>query len=356
MSPKVSIIMPVYNAQEFLHQTLDSLLTQTMKDFELIAVDDGSTDDSAAILESYKANDPRIRLIHQTNQTTSAARNNGLPAATGKYIIFLDSDDIFRKTMLEEAYEAAEKYQADVVAFNYFDYDHKTHKAYKTKSIFPSSRLVSQTERAALFDLKPMTWNKLLLRSFVEKEQLRFQVLPKYDDIYFGRMSVYLAKRVYYLKKTFVYYRTNNINSVQGNPNKHFLAFLQTDVAICSELRRRNITDPVIMEHVRKKINLHLRFVLNPHYDINDIRQAFAFLKEHIATDLYGIENNIPKDSYADLVCKSSGLDEYYLRQINLYYVLKSSVAYRTGNILTQSFTAVRNRLSSFRAGRALRL
>ena len=110
---KVSVIIPVYNVEPYLKQCMDSVVGQTLKDIEIICVDDGSTDGSLDILKEYATEDSRIQIIEQKNAGAGAARNNGMRHATGKYLSFLDSDDFFEPRMLEKAYDLAEKDQAD---------------------------------------------------------------------------------------------------------------------------------------------------------------------------------------------------------------------------------------------------
>ena len=112
---KVSVIIPVYNVEQYLNQCLDSVINQTLKDIEIICVDDGSTDNSFKMLEEYAQKDNRIKVIHQKNKGAAAARNEGLYIAQGKYLSFLDSDDFFEIDMLEQMYNCAEKYNTDIV-------------------------------------------------------------------------------------------------------------------------------------------------------------------------------------------------------------------------------------------------
>ena len=141
---KVSVVIPVYNVEAFLHECVDSVLAQTMQDFEIILVDDGATDNSGAICDEYGDKDPHIRVIHQPNGGLSAARNTGLDAATGEYVYFLDSDDYIAPNTLERLCDKAEKERAEVVFFDatvFFDgcepdpkvYQYHRSKEYATK-------------------------------------------------------------------------------------------------------------------------------------------------------------------------------------------------------------------------------
>jgi len=117
--PKISVIMPVYNSEQFLDMAVGSVLTQTFEDFELILVNDGSTDNSPALCNRYKEQDSRVVVIHQENGGICAARNAGLSAAHGEYICFIDNDDEYMPKLLEENYRLAKQHDADVVKFGY---------------------------------------------------------------------------------------------------------------------------------------------------------------------------------------------------------------------------------------------
>ncbi len=117
--PFFTVIVPTYNVEEYLEECLNSILAQTFRDFELLAVNDGSTDESLRILETYANQDSRIRIIQQQNKGLSAARNTGLTEATGKYCLFVDSDDIIHPQLLEICHYFLTQYDADLVAFGH---------------------------------------------------------------------------------------------------------------------------------------------------------------------------------------------------------------------------------------------
>ena len=115
--PVISVIVPVYKVEPYLHQCLDSVLAQSFTDFELILIDDGSPDNCGAICDEYAARDSRIYVIHQENAGQGKARNVGMDRASGKYLIFLDSDDYWLPTTLEALYTEAERNQTQVLVF-----------------------------------------------------------------------------------------------------------------------------------------------------------------------------------------------------------------------------------------------
>ena len=112
---KLSIIIPIYNVERYLEETINSVLKQTFTDFELILVDDGSTDNSGKICDKYAQKDSRVKVIHKPNGGVSSARNAGVDNATGEFIGFVDSDDIISEVMYEGMINIAEKYGADIV-------------------------------------------------------------------------------------------------------------------------------------------------------------------------------------------------------------------------------------------------
>ena len=127
---KVSVIMPVYNAETYLEEAIECLICQTLKEIEIICVDDGSTDRSLEILEEYSKRDDRIKILHQRNLYAGVARNNGLKQANGEFVIFLDSDDLFERGLLEKTYKQGKKVNADIVLFGgeCFNVDNGEHK------------------------------------------------------------------------------------------------------------------------------------------------------------------------------------------------------------------------------------
>ena len=119
MNPKISVIVPVYNTGEILRDTLDSIINQSYKDFELILVDDGSKDESPLICDEYAKQDSRVRVIHKKNGGICDARNTGISVAKGEYITFSDHDDLYMQDKLQVQIDLAEKYNADIVNVGY---------------------------------------------------------------------------------------------------------------------------------------------------------------------------------------------------------------------------------------------
>ena len=122
---KVSVIMPIYNAYDYLRPAMDSVIYQTLKEVEIICIDDGSTDHSLDIIKEYQKADPRIRIVTENNAGPAIARNKGLVRARGKYVIFLDADDFYEPTLLESLYELSEEKELDIAVTDYDIYNNR---------------------------------------------------------------------------------------------------------------------------------------------------------------------------------------------------------------------------------------
>ncbi len=188
MTPAISIIVPVYNVEKYLSRCIDSILAQTFREFELILVDDGSTDNSAEICDKYATKDSRIKVIHKENSGQSSARNSGLEIATGKYIGFVDSDDWISTDCLEYLYTLIEKSKADAVSADFvFAYENKSVSFQKDKN--PKEKTVDSTEEILCYYLKQdkmhgkndfAVWGKLFKRELFY--ELRFPAGKIYED------------------------------------------------------------------------------------------------------------------------------------------------------------------------------
>lgn len=208
MKPKVSVIVPVYNAEEYLRRSLDSLQVQTLREFEVILVDDGSTDSSPVICDEYVENDNRFIVIHKRNEGVSAARQNGLDAAQGEYVIHVDSDDWVESDMLEELYAKAVSADADIVICDYFN--NVGDKQIISKQC-PSSLDSSQVLCELFQQLHGSCWNKLARRVCYKQYGVRFPIGVNYcEDLYtWVQFLKHEEVKVAYLDKAFYHYFSN---------------------------------------------------------------------------------------------------------------------------------------------------
>lgn len=219
MKPLVSIVMPVYNVEKYLRETIDSIVNQTYKNYELICVDDGSTDASIDILQEYAERDKRISIIRQKNQYAGVARNNGMASANGKYIMFLDSDDVFERDMLTYLVRKAEKNSTDIIFFGFYHFsDDIHHRSLMGIPYFDNKVCSPNKHQEDLFRIaQGVPWNKFYNRDFVVSTGLKFQALQSNNDVFFSKMIVPEANRILFSNKRFVNYRISNSESLQGS-------------------------------------------------------------------------------------------------------------------------------------------
>lgn len=171
--PIISVIVPVYNAEKYLHRCIDSILMQTFADFELLLINDGSTDLSSAICDEYSLNDSRIKTIHKPNTGVSSTRNRGLNESQGKYIIFLDADDFwYVNTALEQLVEIAEKYDIDVVRGEYKAVDQDGNDLFERPLTKEKQQLANQILTSGQFYTQIMCGENFLVLSLFKRESI----------------------------------------------------------------------------------------------------------------------------------------------------------------------------------------
>lgn len=224
---KVSVIVPVYNGQKYLKRAAKCLLNQTLDDYEIVFVNDGSTDDTAKIMEDLRKKHKKVRVITQENQGAGAARNTGLDNARGDYVVFLDVDDTFEKDMLKEMYNKAVKTNSDIVVCNgdhnvdgvntkvlaHIDYRRLTGKEVFNYKDIPEN-IFQFTVCCA--------WNKMFKKSFLIKNNIRFPKLRIGEDQYFVHVALVNAERISVIvDKLLMTYHTSNKGSQTRSVDKH---------------------------------------------------------------------------------------------------------------------------------------
>ncbi len=187
-----SIIVPVYNAEKYLNDCLNSVLAQTYQDFELILIDDGSTDSSASICECFQRRDSRVKFWKQKNQGALLARRDGIEKAIGEYVVFLDSDDMMEPNLLQVAYEAFQKYECDCVYFNYSVVQNG--KIIETFSEPDAGVLFREKNKFFLKVFLSPIYNNLTLKA-VKREALENKIL-NFDDFKGCRRSLDLIQSI----------------------------------------------------------------------------------------------------------------------------------------------------------------
>lgn len=231
---KVSIIIPIYNAEKYLRKTLNDIVGQSLKEIEIICVDDGSTDNSRKIIKEYQKKDSRIQLIHQKNQYAGVARNNGFLHARGEYILFWDADDRFKKQAAQKMYIQAKKIDADICVCNAQQFDSKgdifSTDVYLRKNMLPNVNPFNKYDIPEyIFNWTTnVPWNKMYKRKFIQQHGLKFQNLRQANDTYFTIMAFFLAQKITYVDEILISYRINNKESLTGRASEANLCAYQS--------------------------------------------------------------------------------------------------------------------------------
>ncbi|MDO5841812.1 MAG: glycosyltransferase [Methanobrevibacter ruminantium] len=231
---KVSVILPVYNVGNYLNDSLNLLLNQTLNDIEIICVNDGSTDNSLLILEDFSLKDSRIKIINQENMGAGIARNNGMNIAQGEYIYFIDADDIVTIDILEKLYYNAINNDSDFVLFKVAKFNEKeinyNSPIYDLEKIFPGADFNNFIFSA--LDIKQNVlnvafapWTKFYKREFLEKNKLEFPDIYSYNDILFHVKSMLMSSKISFVPEFLYFYRLDNPDSITNDPKKHYNIF-----------------------------------------------------------------------------------------------------------------------------------
>ncbi len=213
----VSVIIPVYNAEPYLKQCLDSVLAQTFKNIEIIIINDCSNDNSFQIIEEYRKTDSRIISISlKKTAGPGNARNEGIKAATGKYIVFIDSDDWITEDYVEILYNNIEKYNCDMVSANFYIYDDKTGRL-KTdknpKDLYNADFNISKKKQYFLLLNNNYIWIRIYRKDFLKANNIYFK-LNKLEDSLFLWETVIFSDNFIFIDKTIYYYRVNRTGSL----------------------------------------------------------------------------------------------------------------------------------------------
>ena len=218
--PKVSIIIPIYNVEKYLDRCMQTLLNQTLKDIEIIMVDDGSPDRCPQICDEYAKKDSRVKVVHKKNNGLGYARNSGLEVATGEYVAFVDSDDFTSVEAYDTLYKVAKEQNADIVyaGFEYQNADGTVDKCFMLDSCFVGKKEITGFLSSMIYDNKPKeqtiwmsVWNGLYRRSMIESNNVHFESERQYlsEDILFHTQLIPFCNKIICLPKTFYRYCYN---------------------------------------------------------------------------------------------------------------------------------------------------
>lgn len=222
----VSIVVPVCNVENYLEECLDSVLNQTLPEIEIICVNDGSTDNSLAILQRYEKKDSRVKVITKENSGYGNTMNVGMDAAVGKYIGIVESDDYVDKNMFQRLYDTAEMYKAQIVKSDHYTFSTKNGMEKSEYQWVCQEKYYNRVLNAnicpEIFTFTMMNWTGIYRTDFIRENNIRHNETPgaSFQDNGFWYQVISLAKKVVFIHEAFYYYRQDNPNSSINNKKK----------------------------------------------------------------------------------------------------------------------------------------
>lgn len=272
--PKVSIILPVYNVAPYLRQSLDSVIAQTLKDIEIICVDDGSTDESGKILDEYKEKDKRIKVIHKKNAGTGAARNDGLKVATGECIGFVDPDDWILPNMYERLYNILQDKNLDIVMFTPDVFNDQTQKhegfLYFQDSNFPKilDDKIFNKDDISPFSYPMCVWNKLYRKKLFDENNIDFAEGLDFEDHKVIFKSLFTAKRIYFIREKLYVYRHSRQGSILSDNDTRMFDHIKIYDIVENILKETGNWESFHQDFLRYKVHniLYYYTMIKPQY------------------------------------------------------------------------------------------
>ncbi|MDR0350295.1 MAG: glycosyltransferase [Coriobacteriales bacterium] len=354
--PYISVVLPVFNAEPFLDDCLRGLLAQDFEDFEIIAINDGSTDASLAILRGWGGQDPRVRVLDQHNAGPGVTRNVGLDAATGSYVAFLDPDDIYHHSYLSRMYEAASRADADVTVCASVLRDSQSGELSREDwllrtDLLPAAPVFSGRDVAD--DLFHITigwpWDKLFKRSFLKEHGLRYPDLRNSEDGAFVYPALCLAQKITAIRSPLVQHTTNREGSLSNSRKDFSLCFFDALRIVRDRLKAHALYEVFERGFLGWVLDFSLWNLETAHPD--DQQAIYDFLTTE-GFDEMGVFSK-PRDYYAVEYdyCRARALMDYHFPESLIIAKLQDQLrtieqsrSYRLALTLARPLRALRRR------------
>lgn len=335
--PEISVVVPVYNTEEYLAACLDALLAQTVKDIEVIAVNNGCTDGCAEILEKYAAADHRVQVIRKPHGDIYTARNTGLRSATGDWITFCDSDDTLPSNAYEHMLKKAKKTRCDVVVGGFVELDEKS-------GTLPVTIPHGDGSDLKLLMYTPCVWNKLIRHEFLAACGLEFPAIPMGEDMVFLARLLRYSPHIERINRPVYYYWHHLFASTPSISHRYtlerFREHIQCHRMVYEEMRGTHYQDDA-GEYVFFSLVVYLKEFLPRVWEGNEKTECFALFRDHVlAFDwtqyetrflcIFGVPltkfRSISAETYlaqiTDLNHRKAVLEEYRAGTIGFQYIL----------------------------------
>ena len=323
---KLSIIVPVYNTGKYLSKCLDSILNQTIKDIEIIVVNDGSKDNSKEIINNYvKKYKKKIVFIDKKNGGQGSARNVGIKKASGEYIGFVDSDDFVESSMYEEMYNTAKENDSDVVICSISDYYEKN----DSKKDVMLNLKEKVTIKEAIINSVPSVVNKIYKRELLQNSNISFNENIWYEDLPYSMQIIVNAKKINYVDKAFYNYFHRNESTMHNKNITKNLDIIKAYDILINYLKENNLYD---------KYKDEIDFILLKEIYLATINRVIRTNNKHsekkkIIKQIrkYYYSFSVGKTKYFNTLSKAYKVS-YYLIKFRLYFILSFLFKVKGGN------------------------
>ena len=351
-SPNISIIVPVYNVAQYLEQCLDSLVNQTLKNIEIIIVDDGSTDGSEKTCDLYAAKYPSIKVIHQKNAGLSAARKTGMQYISGKYCGFVDSDDFVSPDYFEMLYNTAEKTEADLVQGGFTMYYSQQHQV-----VFDEKRTNSAIIRAngdadklhEVMLLSPsLIWRRIYRTTFIRQHKIDFDPSVRMaEDLHFSCQTLLTAKKIACVDNPGYFYRQNRDGRLTAVGDERMMDLYWLFDKIDVFIEQNNLKKFCVFSHLAINIPLHqIKRVdenLRDQY-VDELSGRLTFknvICYFVSGIAFSVKMRFPKYFILNLICANTLFYASLFRTIKplSHAMIKATLFFRSGNFFKFSKT-----------------
>ena len=345
---KVSVIVPVYNAGEYIGQMLDSVLGQSMQEIEIICVNDGYTDNSGEIIRSFMDRDSRIMLLEQPNINAGAARNQGLLHARGKYVVFWDADDQFHRRALELMCRKMQRTQADICVCGVCEFV-QGGKMYEADG-YLKTEFIPDKDPFNKFDLRDtifnfgsnMVWNKMFRRKFLVSHQLRFQEIRQANDTAFVMKAMFAADRITYVDRYLAFYRVDNADSLTMKSSETVFCPYESYLYTLQELEKEP-EFALVKKGFRNKAAMGMFRALNIQSSFNSYEVLYDFLQRE-GFERLGLTECRKEDMEEEWVC--TDLERIRMMSAEEFLLCKANERRMDRDQLKYTLRRVRRRLS----------
>ena len=356
--PLVSVIIPIYNANQYIHKCIESVLNQTLQNFEIICINDESTDGSYEIVKEYEKKESRIKVISQKKRNAGVARNVGITQAKGKYIYFLDSDDYIDCNLLSICVDKMEETGAELCVFKARTYSEITRK----ENIAPYSLVLENCPSKTYFSPVEMKnkifnsfqnwpWNKFFRREFIINNSLKFQDIDRTNDLVFTNLALAVSNKILIINKELIWYRVDNQSSLQGSYDKNPICFIEAYKLLKKSLEEQGLYELYeisFLNDLLESIYHHMHKMKSEH----SFQYLFNIVKygAEIDFNISKHPRNLYEQNYYEyykLIVDSENvslLDNEYAEELNR---IKNSVSYRIGRRITFFPRVIRRYISN---------